>query len=387
VRPSRDTTVPDVAEVRRIAGLSNPVIRNLEITDCYSRLAAAVSKLSYECSNWCTFATWASRQAGRTIRGEDLLAQLERELGRDAELLHPVDSAWRALIRRGLFQPETRLGRLMKELHTPFDAFERASDAVARGNRKVFAEIGLEFARYLEECEGAAEPDSAEFAGFLEGLRPGDPPKGQRYLRQAFTRYQLQRSEPDRKRRAELIVLANLEIGLHEQTRLQPEILAAMDAATSTEDDLADPVLRALFPRGARAGGDPPPPVAAPLRLLGARFQRELSELSRRVITRSFMVLTLPGAVLSLGENLRASNPEVLRTLENRDLGELLARFEPAHPPDDCGARDWSELTQRMHYIVHLFRAYHERGELASAPFTPEQVARFRAGAVPEGEL
>jgi hypothetical protein len=40
-----------------------------------------------------------------------------------------------------------------------------------------------------------------------------------------------------------------------------------------------------------------------------------------------------------------------------------------------------------MHYIVHLFRAYHEHGELASAPFTPEQVDRFQAGMVPEGEL
>ena len=47
---------------------------------------------------------------------------------------------------------ETRIGRLTAELHTPFDAFERASDAVARGNLKVFEEIGLEFARYLHEC-------------------------------------------------------------------------------------------------------------------------------------------------------------------------------------------------------------------------------------------
>src|SRR5207237_8919662 len=27
-------------------------------------------------ANWCTYATWASRQAGRTIRGEDLLEHL-----------------------------------------------------------------------------------------------------------------------------------------------------------------------------------------------------------------------------------------------------------------------------------------------------------------------
>ena len=110
------------------------------------------------CSNWCTFATWASRQAGRTIRGEDLLGALEHELGRDAELLHPVDAFWRALVRRGLFRRDTALGRLVTDLHTPFDAFELASDAVARGNRKVFAEIGLQFARYLHDCDADCAP-------------------------------------------------------------------------------------------------------------------------------------------------------------------------------------------------------------------------------------
>ena len=70
------------------------------------------------------------------------------------------------------------------------------------------------------------------------------------------------------------------------------------------------------------------------------------------------------------------------------ELRELLARYEPVPPAlDDCGAEDWSVLDQRMHYIVHLFRAYHEDGTLASAPFTPAQVERIRAGELPDGEL
>jgi hypothetical protein len=40
-----------------------------------------------------------------------------------------------------------------------------------------------------------------------------------------------------------------------------------------------------------------------------------------------------------------------------------------------------------MHYIVHLFLAFHERQELVSPPFTPEQVERFRSGVIPDGEL
>jgi hypothetical protein len=363
--PTPDLPTPD--EVRRIVAIADPVLRNLEITACYSRLAAAVAARGEECSNWCTFATWASRQAGRTIRGEDLLAGLEHELGRDAELLHPVDTLWRALVRRGLFRRDTRLGRLVADLHTPFDAFELASDAVARGNRKVFAEVGLHFARYLHDCDADLRPDSAPFSAFLDGLRPGEPPEGQRLLRQAFVRYQQQRFEPDPKRRAELVVLANLEIGLHEQTRLQPEIGEALDAAATTGERLSGGVVR---------------------RLLGAVVQRGLTRISREVITRSFMVLTLPGAALALGRNLDAPFPEALRTPTNSELEELLARFEPAAGAlDDCGAEDWAQLTQRMHYIAHLFRAYHEIPALASAPFTPAQLERIRAGVVPDGEL
>ena len=141
---------PNPSDVQRIVAIENPVLRNLEITYCYSRLAAAMAARNGEGANWCTYATWASRQAGRTIRGEDLLEHLELRLGHERWVLHPIATLWRRLLRRGLFQPETRLGRLTNELHTPFDAFERASAAVARGNLKVFEEIGLQFARFLD---------------------------------------------------------------------------------------------------------------------------------------------------------------------------------------------------------------------------------------------
>jgi hypothetical protein len=324
-----------VEEVGRIAGLRDPVIRNLQITECYSRLAAGVASGG---ANWCTFATWASKQAGCTIRGEDLDAAVRRELGDGFELLHPIRSFWRRLLRHGLLDRESRLGGLVYRLHTPFDAFELASDAVARGNRKVFEEIGLQFARYL----------TLDFATFMEGLQDPD-------LRAAFTHLEAGRAAGDR----ELIVLANLEIGLHEQERLQPEIREALDAATAPSRPLV-------------------------LRVFGWPLQRQLTRLSREVITGSFMVLTLPGVALSLARHLDIP----LVDPSNADLVALIARFEPAPPAvDNCGAQDWSDLHQRMHYISHLFRAYDTHSELADAPFTPEQVELIRAGRLPDGAL
>ena len=374
------TAVPTVDEVRRIAAIANPVIRNLEITHCYSRLAAAFAARTGDGANWCTFATWASRQAGRTVRGEDLVDQLGNRLGERRWLLHPITTLWRRLLRRGLFQRETRIGRLTAELHTPFDAFERASAAVALGNLRVFEEIGLEFARYL-----SVEPSQVQ--RFLDGLRPGDPPEGQRCLRQAFMHYERLRVERDSRARAELAVLANLEIGLHEQTRLQPEIRAALDAAHATKEDLGRRVLEALFPSAKRSrlvGA----PAAAALGVVAAGFQRTSSRVAREAITDSLMVLRLPTKELALGRHLADAYPDVLDEPADAELIGLLAQFEPVAPAlDDCGARDWSDLHQRMHYIVHLFRVFHLTEELFRPPFTPEQVESFSRGVVPDGEL
>jgi hypothetical protein len=383
----RSTPVPNVDDVRRIAAIANPIIRNLEITYCYSRLAAAFAARSGEGANWCTYATWASRQAGRTIRGEDLLDHFGRKLGDGRWLLHPIATLWRRLLRRGLFQRETRIGRLTAALHTPFDAFERASEAVARGNLKVFEEIGLEFARYLHECppDGTESP---EFQRFLDRLRPGDPPEGQRYLRQAFARYERRQLERDPKARAELAVLANLEIGLHEQTRLQPQIREALDAAHATKENLGRRALEALFPSAARWWPVVRGPASVLVGVVAGSAQRSASRLAREVITESFMVMSLPGRVLALGTHLTDAYPEALNAPADAELTELLGRFEPVAPAlDDCGARDWSDLQQRMHYIVHLFRAFHLSEQLSRPPFTPEQVASFRRGIVPDGEV
>jgi hypothetical protein len=372
--------LPDVDEVRRIVAIGSPVVRNLAITECYSRLSAAMAARTGAGANWCTYATWASRQAGRSIRGEDLVERLAPKLGQGRELLHPIRSFWRWLLRRGLLRPESRLGRLTAQLHTPFDAFELASDAAARGNRKVFEEIGFEFARYLRDVPAGAAPESPELERFLDGLRPGEPPEGQEDLRRAFARYQRAPFEDDAKARVELLVLANLEVGLHEQTRLQPEIREAVDAAYATKEDLGERVLRArsLPVRLLRL------PVAA----FAGRLQRTSSELAREAITESLLVLSLPGRVLALGTHLGDPFPDDLREPASAELAELLARYEPVPPADDdCGARDWSVLEQRMHYISHLFRCFHARAELAGPPFTPEQVEQIRRGRIPDGDL
>jgi hypothetical protein len=40
-----------------------------------------------------------------------------------------------------------------------------------------------------------------------------------------------------------------------------------------------------------------------------------------------------------------------------------------------------------MHYIVHLFRAFHLSQQLSQPPFNQDQVASIGRGVIPEGEL
>lgn len=368
--------------------MGNPVIRNLEITECYADLSAAMRARTGGAADWCTFATWASRQAGSTIRGEDLLDNLDRRLGRKQWLLAPIASLNRLLLRKGLFQPDTALGRIVAAIHSPFDAFERASTEVARGNRKVFEEIGAEFARFVASVPVDAREESEAFVAFAARLRPGAPPDGQDLLREAFACYQRQRHETDPGAQAAWILLANLKIGCHEQTRLQPQIAAAVDAPLATAADLGARVLHALIPTSRDWPGVLHGPATYMLGGLALVVRREAVRVTREVVTEAMMVLRVPGAVLSLGQNLDVPVPERLAGTLPPFLASFVREYDPCPPGGvACAATDWCDLRQRMHYITHLFRAYAETASMSSRPFTPQQVAAFRAGRVPDGDI
>jgi hypothetical protein len=387
------SAVPTVAHVERIAARGDPVVRNLQITQCYHELSHALAARTGGASaNWCTFATWASKQAGQTIRKEDLARAFERLFADSAEASRADGRAAAAVRSAGAVPAAEPVQGAMRQARTPQSAFERASAAVARGNLRVFAEIGRAFAAFLAlpGQAGGVAPDA--LAAFLDELRPGDPPDGQEYLRQAFRSYTDALSARDPKARAQLILLANLAIGWHEQVRLQPEIREALDAP------LAEPVKlrRDLLVELARLR-----PVSAS-RMLWAlvpgrrsALKRLLDELDRHVkrvaheaVTELLMTLALPGETLGLAHDVPGAFPAELRAIDNRDLLLLLSQIDPT--PDTTrgsGARSWSDLHERIHFIADLFRVYQQRTELHDSPFNAAQVALIKAGTRPEGAL
>ena len=246
---SRRPLTPE--EVDRIAAVADPVIRNLRITQAYHELSAATAAHLGPVANWCTFATWASKQAGRTIRKEDLRRGLEAAFRSSPDAVQAASDVKTEAKRFGASIPLDASLASVWAVVDPAAALDRTSAAIARGNLRVFAEIGREFARFNVESGSGGLDDPDVLARFVEGLRPGDPPTGQRYLRQAFSHYHRARFETDPVTRAQLVHLANLEIGLHEQIRLQPEIQAALEAGVVDPRDVRDRIVAALFPHAA----------------------------------------------------------------------------------------------------------------------------------------
>jgi hypothetical protein len=396
------TDVPTLAEVERIAAFGDPVIRNLQITQCYHELSAALARRTGSEANWCTFATWASKQAGQSIRKEDLLRALERALeapvGHDTEVATAETPEAEAVAQQAQqmgaegSRQEVRVS-MRRALRLQL-AVDRVAEAVGRGNRKVFAEIGAEFARFLADFSEATVPDAEKLERFLAGLRPGEPPEGQDYLRRAFTRYYGSFFERDAKTRAEMLLCANLEIGLHEQTRLQPEIAEALDAAYINLTVYLRTLMTMTFPffglpaltlwLGKRVLGRPTMLEQAARRWLAA-VQVQM----RHTFTAALMTLRFPpDSLVQLGDDLKAGFPDMLRQIVDADLRGLLERIDPTpDSPVDSGARDWANLPDRLHFIADLFRCYQESPALFEPPFTPEQVREIKAARKPEGPL
>jgi len=364
-----------LAEVSRIAIMTDPVARNHHITQSYHELSLAVSKRLGPVANWCTFATWASRQAGQSIRQEDLALALTNKLNTNEDFLRELLEAVNEALPKDIHLGGRDMTRLVRETIDLRAATARASDAVARGNQKVYAEIAREFARFVADCIDDPAFDANHIARFCSTLRPGGPPDGQQYLRQAFTHYYEAIFETNPKQKAELILLANIECGFHEQTRLQPEIQAAMEAAVVDAQLFKEKLLRSYFPKQNLISYirdlfylilNKPTPLD---RAIG-KFTTAVRQRIRLFLTAHLMELGFPAGVrLSLGKDLQADFPANLKQITHP---ELLALIEKMDPTPDCltetGATDWANLYDRLHFIADLFRCYQETPELLGPP-------------------
>ena len=385
-------STPTAQDVARIAAMDDIIVRNLHITQCYSELAHAAAGFFGRGANWCAFATWASKQAGRTIRGEDLVRAFEDRYAKSPEVQILVQAVGRELGRLGRSRDVQRIRDVVFEALDPRAALDRAGDAAARGNVKVFSEIGYEIARFMESFGGPEDVDPDRVEAFCATLPEGEPMVGQSLLRDAFRAYgEACRAIADAER-AQLLFLANVLIALHEQTRLQPEIEDAMNASLGSRNEIRQRILKELLPGfwiRLRLRLSRILKRQMPLDALLDQLIDDAQLLIRQVITQSLLTLPISrDSILQFGRDIGQSFPPELARLTHPKLMELIRRIDPT--PDslsETAAADWADLDDRMHFITDFFRCYHVRDALFDAPFTSEQVSALRAGRMPSGKL
>ncbi|MFP2933007.1 hypothetical protein ACLESO_49235 [Pyxidicoccus sp. 3LG] len=357
--------------MKAIANMKDPVARNVAITQGYSDLSGALGKmLGDDNANWATFGTWASKQAGVSIRGEDMPKFLTDALKGADNVLGPLAKVDDLLRKVGL--PALPIGDVGKAGN---EALQTVSKAIADGNQFVFNEIGQEFARFIDTFQGDTKYDAAKVQKYLDGISQEKP-----LLKEAFGHYAQAMFEKDPNKKAELMLMANDKVGLHEQTQLQPYVEKALNAPVKEtfrkvlKEGIEASINALPFP--ANLAGKAALKTGAVDALLGPVVDAAAG-VFRRVATEHMMKLAVPGGALKIGNDLPPPPgmestlfPPHLRTIQNPELKALLGKLD--HSADSLkgtGAKDWSRLDQRMDYIIDLFRSRQSDPHLFDPPF------------------
>ncbi|HUQ01318.1 MAG TPA: hypothetical protein VM261_02430 [Kofleriaceae bacterium] len=405
-------------DVKRVVALdAEPVLRNLLITQSYHDLSEAMrARTGGSAINWCTLGTWASKTAGRFIREEE------------------VPRPFRELLDRGNI-----FGRLASELD-PVGLLELVEKIISdvsayilAGNRVVYAELAQAFSDFVTELGDDRAFDQARLDAFLARYRPGPPEPdhavwdserkalvstpqgGQDELRACLAACYQAMFERDSKRRAELLLKANGHGGVHEQTRLQTYIAGSLDAPIAdtllahvhghVDNTVDNHTARSIIHRM----------VDEVVPAIGRRVEEAWESFA----TAAMMELTLPDGVIHLGNPIPAEPgcpliPPELATIDDPALRAMLEKYdalevreEPSllerirhrlsslvglgHPETPsllaAAAHDWVNLSQRMRFILVLFRSRADDAHLVAPPFSEAQRDAILGGRVPAGPL
>lgn len=373
LQPSRVApgSYPSAADVASIANIPDPVARNAAITQGYHDISNAMGEiLGKENATWSTFATWASKQAGQSIRQEDLpkfFMDAIKGAGAVGDTLSKMDDVLRKL---GL--PALPLGDIAAGAK---DALNQVSQIIAEGNQAIFREAGKEFSRFIDTFKDATHYDQAQVDQFLSQIPPEKS-----LLREGFAAYAKAQFEQDPNKKAELMLLGNEKIVQHEQTSMTPAIERAMSAPVK---DTFKKILDQTIDAGIKALPFPLEQGAKLLKKTGLvdsaadALVDALAGAFRRFSTEHVMKLAVPGGALKLGNDIPPPPefaqdifPPHLRSIENPELQAVLREFDRTpNSLQGTAAKDWSKLDQRMNYIIDLFRSRQTDPHLWDPPY------------------
>lgn len=344
-RFSRDASWEQIGE------LSDPIFRNYLITHNYWRLSMRMAELlGRQNLVWPGFGAWASAQAGEMMRHDGM--------------------GWLALT--------PRFG-------------ERITALLGRGNGLIFMDIAPVFSDFLALMEPAdtaaqqehsrlAEDAPGEVPAYLQDALGLDPrpvdehPEGQQAMIWAFSEYFLAAHAACPDARAERIYVANCFVGLQEQTRIDCmlDALLELEGINRVWRAMATPLVR-LWGAGCwlqdtvghRLGRQTDARRRHAYRL--ARAALIEGRLTQVMGTQLLMSLDVGDEEFDISDDVPWSSPTAVYpshlarfdepSAEFRARLEALLNWDRTHDTTDGSAAvDWTELSDRMNFIVDLFR-------------------------------
>jgi hypothetical protein len=361
-----------------IAGLSDPVVRNLCITQRYHELAVGIRDAGLgRDATWCAFAVWASKTAGATIRGEVFPTRVKALIG--------ANGATENIFRRFNHGIEEWAIRRLSHEHIARAVDSVTADVskhVGDGNLLVFAELAPLFTALQDACRtspSTPEQLSRAMARTLSAISErGDTND----VAAAFSAYgEAQCSQAGR---PALVLQANTLAVAHEQRRLQPAISEALNAPiTDTLKRVIEAdVVRHMPVADARQVLDGV--VDEVCKLLDATWDTALTEAIMKLVTAT-ETFDLRRDVPPLAAGMFP--PELLDIAGTAAASAVSQWDRTGGRGAPSGAHDWAVLEERMNFIVNLFRSRQQDASLFNPPFSDTQLHVLAEGQVPPGPL
>jgi hypothetical protein len=187
------------------------------------------------------------------------------------------------------------------------------------------------------------------------------PASGAQRLWSGLDCYYAATDENDADTKAELVLQGNILLGAYEQERADRLLKVALEpfpgqyvrivrAGANVANTLSLKVETSWALRGAWS----------PFRVISEQFG---GLMTRYVMALDAPLFSWPIRPLRLGHGIpRPTNgspyPPALATLDDRDLSTLFGEYDRSGgTPDACAARNWTQFSDRMKFIVNLFRA------------------------------
>ncbi len=325
--------------IDRVIAVAEAAECNRCITVAHQELALALRAVTGPDSgaNFHTWAVWGSRKAGAAIRQQEV-PWVRPATGGVGAAAGATGARLSRRHRRTVTVAAASAGGVAGHAYAS-SVLRRASARILTGNITVLDDIGRQTGRFVAAFLDPAERTADALDRFLAALREGSGPAGgQDLLRVAYTSYLSAAGAVDADAADELMLLGNLNAILHEHYRLDRFIA------------------------------------------------QSLPRFARRIVTHDLLDVTIGSERLRIGRDVPTSAggfPATLQTIETPGLQAFLTG--PAgwdrtpDSTDGSGARDWTDIHDRMNFIVDLFRTHHHDPEVFSPPFPDRERDRILA--------